>query len=81
MVVDRALEYKLARIFEPRDDIACTARACEYQIRWLQNGARVPKLWPPTWEKARHSNLREGTQTAVKGIPQDELHSDITYAI
>ena len=56
-----ALEYKLARIFEPRDDIACTARACEYQIRWLQNGARAPKLCPPTWEKARHSNLREGT--------------------
>ena len=81
MVVDMALEYKLARIFEPRDDIAYTARACECQIGWLQNGARVPKLWPPTWEKARHSNLREGTQTAVKGIPQDELHSDITYAI
>ena len=75
MVVDMVLEYKLAQELRPRDDIAYTARACECQIGWLQNGARVPKLWPPTWEKARHSNLREGTQTAVKGIPQDELHS------
>ena len=81
MVVDMVLEYKLAQDLRPRDDIAYTARACEYQIRWLQNGARVPKLWPPTWEQARHSDLREETQTAMKGIPRAELHSDITYAI
>ena len=40
MVVDMVLEYKLAQELRPRDDIAYTARACEYQIGWLQNGAQ-----------------------------------------
>ena len=35
MVVDMVLEYKLAQELRPRDDIACTAGACECQIGWL----------------------------------------------
>ena len=71
MVVDMALEYKLARIFEPRDDIACTARACEYQIRWLQNGAQEAMHDDVPGERVRDlpAARREGAEGAG-GVPQ-----------